>query len=67
MENLTLLLDGLATAAQPENLMYAFIGVMLGTFVGVLPGIGPAMALALLLPITYSLDAAPALIMFAGI
>ena len=47
--------------------MYAAIGVLLGTFVGVLPGIGPAMALALLLPVTYGLDVTQALIMFAGI
>jgi putative tricarboxylic transport membrane protein len=61
------LMDGFAAAAQPENLMWAFIGVMLGTFVGVLPGVGPAMTLALLLPLTYSLDPASALILFAGI
>jgi len=61
------LMDGFAAAAQPENLMWAFIGVMLGTFVGVLPGVGPAMTLALLLPLTYSLNPASALILFAGI
>ena len=49
------------------NLLYAAIGVLLGTFVGVLPGIGPAMAVALLLPVTYSLEPTPAFIMFAGI
>ena len=47
--------------------MYAAIGVLLGTFVGVLPGIGPAMAVALLLPVTYSLEPTSAFIMFAGI
>lgn len=67
MDTLNLLLDGFASALTLENLMYAAIGVLLGTFVGVLPGIGPAMALALLLPITYGLDATQALIMFAGI
>ncbi|MEO5662831.1 MAG: tripartite tricarboxylate transporter permease [Nocardioides sp.] len=67
MDSISALLDGFAAAAQPENLMWAFVGVMLGTFVGVLPGIGPAMTLALLLPLTYSLDPAPALILFAGI
>ena len=41
--------------------MWAAIGVLLGTFVGVLPGIGPAMAVALLLPVTYGLDADPGL------
>ena len=49
------------------NLLYATIGVMLGTAVGVLPGIGPAMTVALLLPVTYSLEPTSALIMFAGI
>ena len=47
--------------------MYAAIGVLLGTFVGVLPGIGPAMAVALLLPVTYGLEPTQAFIMFAGI
>lgn len=62
-----LLLDGFANALTPENLMYAVIGVLLGTAVGVLPGIGPAMTVALLLPITYNVEPAGALIMFAGI
>jgi len=67
MDALNLLLEGFSTAAQPENLLWAFIGVALGTFVGVLPGVGPAMTLALLLPLTYSLEPASALILFAGI
>ena len=67
MDSLSLLLDGLQTAAQPEYLLYAFVGVFVGTAVGVLPGIGPAMTLALLLPLTYQLDPAAALIVFAGI
>ena len=50
METLDLLLGGLEAALTPTNLLYAAIGVLLGTFVGVLPGIGPAMAVALLLP-----------------
>ncbi|SKB08574.1 tripartite tricarboxylate transporter permease [Aeromicrobium choanae] len=62
-----LLLEGFANALTPENLMYAVIGVLLGTAVGVLPGIGPAMTVALLLPITYNVEPAGALIMFAGI
>ena len=61
------LMQGLATAAQPMMLLYALIGVMLGTAVGVLPGIGPALTVALLLPVTYRLDPAGSLIMFAGI
>ena len=67
MDALNSLMEGFATAAQPSNLMWAFVGVVLGTFVGVLPGVGPAMTLALLLPLTYSLEPASALILFAGI
>ncbi len=62
-----LLLDGFATALTPTNLLFAVIGVLLGTAVGVLPGIGPAMTVALLLPVTYSVEPSSALIMFAGI
>src|SRR3954452_15788370 len=67
MEAFGSLIHGLSIAAQPMNLMYAFIGVMLGTAVGVLPGIGPALTVALLLPVTFKLDPAGSLIMFAGI
>src|SRR5919107_906359 len=67
MDALASLAQGLAYAAQPTNLMFAFIGVLLGTAVGVLPGIGPALTVALLLPITYKLDPGGSLIMFAGI
>jgi putative tricarboxylic transport membrane protein len=61
------LLQGLSVAFDPVILMYALIGVTLGTAVGVLPGIGPALTVALLLPVTYGLDPAGSLIMFAGI
>jgi putative tricarboxylic transport membrane protein len=61
------LLQGLSVAFDPAILMYALIGVTLGTAVGVLPGIGPALTVALLLPVTYGLDPAGSLIMFAGI
>jgi putative tricarboxylic transport membrane protein len=62
------LLHGFATVLTLTYLLYAAVGVTLGTFVGVLPGIGPALTIALLLPITYSLDdATGAFIMFAGI
>ncbi len=67
MDALNLLMQGFATAATPMNLLFAFIGVLLGTAVGVLPGIGPAMAVALLLPLTYGLEPTSAFIMFAGI
>ncbi|OZC57059.1 tripartite tricarboxylate transporter TctA [Rhodococcus sp. RS1C4] len=67
MESWNLLLDGFATALTPQHLLFAVVGVILGTAVGVLPGIGPAMTVALLLPLTYSFDASASIIMFAGI
>ena len=67
MDTFGLLLNGLGDAMQPMMLLYALIGVTLGTAVGVLPGIGPALTVALLLPVTYGLDPAGSLIMFAGI
>jgi putative tricarboxylic transport membrane protein len=67
MDTFALLAQGLWVAVQPANLLYALIGVTLGTAVGVLPGIGPALTVALLLPVTFKLDPAGSLIMFAGI
>lgn len=67
MSTFDFLMQGMVVAAQPMNLLYALIGVTLGTAVGVLPGIGPALTVALLLPVTYQLDPGGSLIMFAGI
>src|SRR5574343_1942835 len=61
------LLLGFQTALTFQNLLYAFMGAMLGTLIGVLPGLGPVATIAMLLPSIYSLDATPALIMLAGI
>ena len=58
---------GLSVALQPHNLMFAFVGCLLGTLIGVLPGIGPTATIAMLLPITMGLDPATSLIMLAGI
>jgi TctA family transporter len=58
---------GFQTALSLQNLLYAFFGAMLGTLIGVLPGLGPVATIAMLLPSIYSLDATPALIMLAGI
>jgi putative tricarboxylic transport membrane protein len=58
---------GFMTALEPMNILYCFIGVLLGTLVGVLPGIGPTATIAMLLPITFSLSPVGALIMLAGI
>ena len=57
---------GLRHGDAAEYLVFAFLGVLVGTAVGVLPGIGPAMTVALLLPLTYSLDPTAAIIIFAG-
>ncbi|MDQ0680298.1 putative tricarboxylic transport membrane protein [Arthrobacter pascens] len=67
MDVFSSLMDGFATALTPMNLLYAVIGVILGSAVGVLPGLGPAMTIALLLPVTYVLEPTSAFIMFAGI
>jgi putative tricarboxylic transport membrane protein len=67
MGSLSGLLDGFAAALSPMNLLWAFFGVTLGTFIGVLPGLGPALTIALLLPITFQVDPAAAFIVFGGI
>lgn len=60
------LLGGFAEAMQPINLLFALIGVVLGTLVGVLPGLGPSATLAILLPLTFGLPPTATLIMMAG-
>jgi putative tricarboxylic transport membrane protein len=67
LEALDALMAGFGVALKPINLLWGFIGVTLGTFVGVLPGVGPALTVAMLLPLTAKLDPTGALIMFAGI
>src|SRR5512145_288006 len=61
------LATGFAVALTATNLLYAFFGVVLGTLIGVLPGIGAVPTIAMLLPITYALTPVSALIMLAGI
>ena len=58
---------GFGVAVTPINLVYAFVGCLLGTLIGVLPGIGPVATIAMLLPATYALPPVSALIMLAGI
>ncbi|GAB3044453.1 tripartite tricarboxylate transporter permease [Sediminivirga luteola] len=67
MEALGLLFEGFAHAFTPLNLLFVMIGCLLGTAVGVLPGLGSSMAVALLLPMTFALDPTAAFIMFAGV
>ncbi|CAL8967951.1 hypothetical protein RHODGE_RHODGE_01591 [Rhodoplanes serenus] len=67
MESLGYLMDGFAVAFTGRNLLLCFVGCLWGTAVGVLPGLGPLAGMALLLPLTFKLDPAGAVIMLAGI
>jgi putative tricarboxylic transport membrane protein len=67
VETLQSLFDGFGVAFSLANVLWALVGVTLGTAIGVLPGIGPALTVALLLPVTYKLDPVGSIIMFAGI
>ena len=67
MDITTQLLAGFATAATPINLMWAFVGCAIGTAIGVLPGLGPAVTVAMLLPITSQVEPTASMIFFAGI
>ncbi|MGO1266497.1 MAG: tripartite tricarboxylate transporter permease [Microbacterium gubbeenense] len=67
METLQLLGEGFAGALSLQNLMWVLIGCVLGTAVGVMPGLGSSMAVALLLPVTFALDPTAAFIMFSGV
>ncbi|HSX92814.1 MAG TPA: tripartite tricarboxylate transporter permease [Hydrogenophaga sp.] len=58
---------GFSVAFTGQNLLYAFVGCLLGTLIGVLPGLGPLATIAMLLPVTYGLEPVSALIMLAGI
>jgi putative tricarboxylic transport membrane protein len=67
VETIDALRSGFAAALTLTNLLWALAGVTLGTAVGVLPGIGPALTVAVLLPVTFTLDPISAFIMFGGI
>jgi len=67
METLQHIIAGFSVALQPINLWYTFIGCLMGTVIGVLPGIGPAAGIALLIPVTFGMNPTSALIMMAGI
>ncbi|MDA2814693.1 tripartite tricarboxylate transporter permease [Nocardiopsis sp. RSe5-2] len=67
MDFLTPVLNGFAVVFEPVNLLFCLIGVVLGMLVGVLPGLGPAASIAVLLPVTYSIEPTAAIIMLAGI
>ena len=61
------IVTGILTALTPTNLMMVLIGCMAGTFIGMLPGLGPISAIALMIPITYGFDPAAGLILMAGV
>ena len=67
METLDSLWLGFSVALRPDVLWYAFIGCLVGTLVGMLPGIGPLAGISILLPLTFGLDATKAIVMLAGI
>jgi putative tricarboxylic transport membrane protein len=67
MDIWTQLMGGFATAGTPINLLWAFVGCVLGTAIGVLPGLGPAVTVAMLLPITTQVEPTASMIFFAGI
>lgn len=67
MDLLHHLLSGFQVSLQPINIVYCFAGVLFGTLIGVLPGIGPTGGISLLLPLTFRMDPASAIIMLAGI
>lgn len=67
MDTISLLMDGFGSALSLENLLMAAVGALVGTFVGVLPGLGPTSAIAILLPLTSVLEPTQGIIMLAGI
>ncbi len=67
MEVIDSILFGFGVALQPGNLFYVFIGVFAGTIIGMVPGLGPISALALMIPITFSMNPTSALILMSGV
>jgi putative tricarboxylic transport membrane protein len=67
LETLQNLSAGFATALSPDVLLYAFLGCIVGTLVGLLPGVGPLAGISLLLPVSFGLDATTAIVLLAGI
>jgi len=67
MDIINSLAAGFAVALTPINLLYCFLGSLIGTAIGVLPGLGPPATIALLLPVTYAIPATSAVILLAGI
>ena len=67
MEALNNLMYGFGIALEPINIAYVFFGVFAGTIIGMLPGLGPISALALMIPITFAMEPSSGLILMAGV
>ncbi|SNR37929.1 putative tricarboxylic transport membrane protein [Haloechinothrix alba] len=67
MDTLTQLVSGFSVALSPENLLFVFVGVLAGTIIGILPGLGPMTAIALMIPVAFGMDPTTAIIMLAGV
>lgn len=67
MDVINQLAGGFQVALQPENLLFVFLGVLAGTIIGMLPGLGPITALALMIPLVFTMDPASAIILLAGV
>lgn len=67
LETFNSLMAGFAVAFQPEILMYAFAGCIIGTLVGMMPGLGPLAGISLLLPATFGLNPIIAVVLLAGV
>ena len=67
MQSMMDLWAGFGVALQPHNLMWSFVGVLIGNLIGVLPGMGALSAISMLLPLTYTMGPIPAILMLAGI
>src|SRR5512139_4119093 len=67
MDSVSGLLHGFAVALSPMNLLFGFLGAVIGTIIGILPGLGPLGTMDLLLSLTYGFDPTAGVIMFAGI
>src|SRR4030081_1430542 len=67
LTSLTDLWFGFGVALEPENLMWCFVGVLIGNMVGVLPGMGPLATISILLPLTFGMKPVGAILMLAGV
>jgi TctA family transporter len=67
IQSLVDLSHGFSVALEPHNLLWSFVGVLIGNLIGVLPGLGPLSAMSILLPLTYVMSPIPAILMLAGI